>query len=240
MSFYDNDDANSGGGGGYKDRRDENVAFKVFVGGLNPEVPQDEVSEYFGQFGSVVELDLPFDRMKNQRRAFCFVTFDSADAVTRATKQERQVIKDGVEVDVKRATPRPRGGGGRGSFGGGGRGRGSGDGYQRRGGSGGGYRSGGGYGSENGGGYSGGGGGGYSGGGRGGGGGGRWPSHGRYGGSSGGGGGGYGGGGSYGSGGGGGGGYGGRSGGGGGGRDSYGSRENYGGDSYGQSYDDGY
>lgn len=129
---------------------------KVFVGGLDPAVPEQEIWEHFGSYGKVTDLDLPYDSGKGCRRAFCFVSFDSEDGVDAACKDEKQEI-GGKWVDVKRAIPRtyrngwfnntrggggPTGGGG-GSYGGGG------SGYNSRGSGGGGggaySRSGGGY-----------------------------------------------------------------------------------------------
>ncbi|XP_062540175.1 RNA-binding protein squid-like [Armigeres subalbatus] len=106
---------------------------KIFVGGLSPETTDEEVKTFFEQFGSVVELEMPFDKMKNQRKGFCFITYESEAVVTELLKTPKQTV-GGKEVDVKRATPKQdgtqmggrgpmrgnmRGGrGGRGGFGG--------------------------------------------------------------------------------------------------------------------------
>jgi len=102
---------------------------KVFVGGLDPSVPESEIKEYFGQYGTVSDIDLPFDKQNNKRRAFCFVTFESEAIVDEACKSPKQTLS-GKSVDVKKATPKNDqyggfGGRGRGGFGRGrGRGRG--------------------------------------------------------------------------------------------------------------------
>lgn len=49
---------------------------------------------------------MPFDKQKNQRKAFCFITFDSEQVVNELLKTPKQTIA-GKEVDVKRATPKP-------------------------------------------------------------------------------------------------------------------------------------
>jgi len=94
---------------------------KIFVGGLTPEISDDEIRAYFTQFGTIVDVELPFDKQKNQRKGFCFITFDSEQVVTELLKTPKQKIS-GKEVDVKRATPKPennialmRGGGARGT-----------------------------------------------------------------------------------------------------------------------------
>lgn len=113
---------------------------KVFVGGLDPEVSEDEIRQHFGQFGIIDEVDLPFDKVKQQRRAFCFIKFQTEDVVNNVVANNKQTLGN-REVDVKKATPKNDqqdmygGYGGRGGFSGGrggGRGRG-------RGGYGGGY-----------------------------------------------------------------------------------------------------
>jgi len=118
---------------------------KVFVGGLDPEVTEDEIRQHFGQYGTIDKVELPFDKVKQQRRAFCFVQFQTEDGVNNAVATNKQALGS-REVDVKKATPQNDGfggrGGGRGGFGGGRGGRGG------RGGMGGGYggAQGGGYG----------------------------------------------------------------------------------------------
>lgn len=113
---------------------------KIFVGGLTTEISDDEIKAYFSQFGNVsaedarcsgpprsnpcagplqiAEMEMPFDKQKNQRKGFCFITFDSEQVVNELLKTPKQTIS-GKDVDVKRATPKPdnmpmmmRGGGG--------------------------------------------------------------------------------------------------------------------------------
>nr|KAG5714675.1 hypothetical protein BaRGS_000163 [Batillaria attramentaria] len=63
---------------------------KIFVGRLDPGVPEDEVKTYFGQFGTVAKIDFPFDRTKDQRRAFCFVEFETDQAGTEKMGQRHR------------------------------------------------------------------------------------------------------------------------------------------------------
>uniref|UniRef100_T1IXR2 RRM domain-containing protein n=1 Tax=Strigamia maritima TaxID=126957 RepID=T1IXR2_STRMM len=113
---------------------------KIFVGGLDPDLPEGEIHSHFEKFGKIEEIELPFDKQKNQRRQFCFITFESEDVVDEICKQPKQKIGN-KDCDVKKATPKqdPRamrggwgswgggyGGGGRGGGGGGGGGRGRG------------------------------------------------------------------------------------------------------------------
>lgn len=79
---------------------------KIFVGGLTSEISDEEIKTFFGQFGNIVEVEMPFDKQKNQRKGFCFITFDSEQVVTELLKTPKQTIS-GKEVDVKKATPKP-------------------------------------------------------------------------------------------------------------------------------------
>ncbi|XP_044726904.1 RNA-binding protein squid isoform X3 [Chrysoperla carnea] len=96
---------------------------KIFVGGLSTELSDDDIKNYFIQFGTIMEVEMPFDKTKNQRKGFCFITFESEQVVNELLKSPKQTI-NGKEVDVKKATPKPdsmigpRGSGGRGGRGG--------------------------------------------------------------------------------------------------------------------------
>jgi len=115
---------------------------KIFIGGLDPEFSEDELRKYFSQYGAIENVELPYDKLKNQRRQFAFLTFESEEAADAAVANPKQMIGT-KECDLKKATPpNAQGFGGRGGFGGaggfggefGGRGRGA-----RGGGRGGGY-----------------------------------------------------------------------------------------------------
>ncbi|CAH1794838.1 unnamed protein product, partial [Owenia fusiformis] len=78
---------------------------KVFVGGLDPDLPVEAIREHFSVHGKIEEIDLPFDKAKNQRRQFCFITFESEKVVDAVCEEAKQII-GGKEVDVKKATPK--------------------------------------------------------------------------------------------------------------------------------------
>jgi len=131
---------------------------KVFIGGLDPEVPEADIRAHFEMFGTILEIDLPFDKSKSQRRAFAFVKFESeeiVDSVIASNNSQGKQTIAGKEVDIKKHTPktdaeyhaqfrgRGRGRGGPGGFMGRGRGRGGfGGGYEGYGGYGAGYGAG--------------------------------------------------------------------------------------------------
>jgi len=91
---------------------------KIFVGGLKPEMTDDDIKNHFSAMGTVTEVEMPMDKVKNQRKGFCFITFEQEQVVNDLIRVGKTKIKE-FEVDVKKATPKP-GDGGRGGFGGGG------------------------------------------------------------------------------------------------------------------------
>lgn len=113
---------------------------KVFVGRLDPAISEDDVKAYFENFGPVEKIELPFDKTKDQRRAFCFVEFKKLAAMKSCLERTNHKIGT-QEVEVKKATP-PGGGNGP-AVRGGPRGRGFGG--PRGGGRGGGFQGGYGY-----------------------------------------------------------------------------------------------
>jgi len=78
---------------------------KIFVGGLVPELEDDKIKGYFTQYGTITGFEMPFDKVKNQRKNFCFITFEREETMKELLKTPKQMIGD-VEVDVKKATPK--------------------------------------------------------------------------------------------------------------------------------------
>jgi len=103
--------------------RPSNPSFKkIFVGGIDADMPEEEIREYFTRFGNVEGVELPFDRQRGRRREFCFIIFDSEDAAEAAIREPQQVIGN-KECDIKKAQPQRfqhEGGRGGGHGGGGG------------------------------------------------------------------------------------------------------------------------
>ncbi|CAL1263300.1 unnamed protein product, partial [Larinioides sclopetarius] len=79
---------------------------KIFVGGLDIDYPEADIRSYFEKYGKVENVELPFDKVKNQRRQFCFVTFETEEACEASCKQSKQKIGN-KECDVKKATNKP-------------------------------------------------------------------------------------------------------------------------------------
>jgi len=60
---------------------------------------------HFSQFGKIDEIDLPYDKEKNERRPFCFISFQTEQAAQEVLRLQRHTIGD-INVDVKRAKPK--------------------------------------------------------------------------------------------------------------------------------------
>ncbi|CAH8592227.1 unnamed protein product [Schistosoma margrebowiei] len=78
---------------------------KIFVGGIDPEVTEDQIREYFSNFGKVESLDLPYDTQKGKRKHYIFVSFSTEAAAKKAISKERQDIF-GRQCDVRVAVTR--------------------------------------------------------------------------------------------------------------------------------------
>merc|ERR1711956_76682 len=105
---------------------------------------------HMATFGTIANIEQPFDKIKNERKNFCFITYESENVAKQLLK-EGTVYISGNELEVKKVTPKPQypggmdpnmgymmGGGGRGGYQGGG-GQWGGPGGQWGGGYGGGY-----------------------------------------------------------------------------------------------------
>jgi len=79
---------------------------KIFVGGIESDMTEADIRNYFENYGKVEAVELPFDKVKNQRRQFCFVTFEDEMTVDQVCKQAKQKIGN-KECDVKKATTKP-------------------------------------------------------------------------------------------------------------------------------------
>jgi len=77
---------------------------KIFVGGIDADMPEDEIKDYFQRFGNVEGIECPFDRQRGRRREFCFIIFDTEEAAEAAVNEPKQLIGN-KECDIKKAQP---------------------------------------------------------------------------------------------------------------------------------------
>jgi hypothetical protein len=79
---------------------------KIFIGGLSYNTTEEDVRQYFSQYGEVLEIILMIDPSTKRMRGFGFVTFDSEECVEDVCREHFHSIK-GKTVEAKKAHPRP-------------------------------------------------------------------------------------------------------------------------------------
>ncbi|KAF9917913.1 hypothetical protein BX616_010859, partial [Lobosporangium transversale] len=113
-------------------REEQEKTEKIFVGGIAPDVTEEEFANYFSQFGHVLDATLMLDRATGRPRGFGFITFED-DRWVEAALSRRDLMLHDKPIEVKRAQPKhradTRGGGGFGGSGYGGGGQGNLGGY---------------------------------------------------------------------------------------------------------------
>lgn len=96
---------NGGGDTDYKDLGKGNEDKKIFVGGIAYDVTNEDLSEYFSQYGEVAQAQVKYDRNTGRSRGFAFVEFTTGEACRAALNAREQVVK-GKTVEVKPAKSR--------------------------------------------------------------------------------------------------------------------------------------
>jgi len=81
------------------------VMRKVFIGNLNLSTTEENLKEYFEQFGSTELVQLPLHVDSGKSRGFAFITFEKASSVD-ATQGARPHKLDGSFIETTRATPK--------------------------------------------------------------------------------------------------------------------------------------
>ncbi|UYV62592.1 HNRNPA2B1 [Cordylochernes scorpioides] len=78
---------------------------KLFIGGLNAEVEEQDLKDYFCNFGTITDIYIVLDFHTKKRKGIAFVTFDNHDPVDKAVLMRHHNIK-GFMHDVKKAQPK--------------------------------------------------------------------------------------------------------------------------------------
>jgi heterogeneous nuclear ribonucleoprotein A1/A3 len=82
---------------------------KIFVGGLPSQVGETEFSEYFSQYGEVVDAQVMIDHQTGNSRGFGFISFADQSSVETVVGPGRSNTRHeimGKTVEVKRAEPK--------------------------------------------------------------------------------------------------------------------------------------
>ena len=62
---------------------------KVHISKLKPELSDEEIREFFEQYGAIAGVEQPYDKVKQERKNFCFITFEKEDTAKRLLKVRR-------------------------------------------------------------------------------------------------------------------------------------------------------
>ena len=83
------------------------MSASVFVGNLNYQTTEVELSEFFGSVGRVVSVRIPLDRDSGRSRGFGFVEFESDDVAEQAIAQCHDAELGGRRLRVNKADSKP-------------------------------------------------------------------------------------------------------------------------------------
>lgn len=73
---------------------------KIFVGGLNFEVIEEKIREYFGQFGEIEVIEFLIDFKLNKRWGFVFIIFKEEDFVKKVLEKKFYIVS-GSKCEIK-------------------------------------------------------------------------------------------------------------------------------------------
>ncbi|KAL2668774.1 hypothetical protein AAZV13_01G147700 [Glycine max] len=76
---------------------------KIFVGRLPPEATSDDLRQYFGRFGRILDVYVPRDPKRTGHRGFGFVTFAEDGVADRVSRRSHEIC--GHQVAIDSATP---------------------------------------------------------------------------------------------------------------------------------------
>ena len=93
------------------------MAKKLYVGNLPFSTTEEQVKEYFAQFGEVLSVKIISDRATGRSRGFCFVEMENADAAIAGLNGKEFGGRALTVNEAREREDRKRGGGGRGGFG---------------------------------------------------------------------------------------------------------------------------
>ncbi|XP_068596166.1 heterogeneous nuclear ribonucleoprotein A0-like isoform X1 [Brachionichthys hirsutus] len=78
---------------------------KIFVGGLKDDIDEEQLSEYFLQYGEIEKAEVISEKDTGKKRGFGFVYFNDHDAADKAVVVKFHTI-NGHKVEVKKALTR--------------------------------------------------------------------------------------------------------------------------------------
>lgn len=83
------------------------MSASVFVGNLNYQTTEAELSAFFASAGNVLSVRIPLDRESGRPRGFGFVEFESEEVAEKAVAQCHDAELGGRRLRVNKAESRP-------------------------------------------------------------------------------------------------------------------------------------
>jgi len=79
---------------------------RLFIGGLKfDDISDEDLKQYFGQFGNVVSVEQMTERETGKKRGFGFVEFDDYDSVDKVLLESNLII-NGHRLDAEKSVPK--------------------------------------------------------------------------------------------------------------------------------------
>ncbi|MGC8824299.1 MAG: RNA recognition motif domain-containing protein [Bacteroidales bacterium] len=85
----------------------------IFVAQLNFKIQSDSLREIFEEYGTVTSAKVIVDQMSGRSKGYGFVEMANDDEALRAIEELNGAEVEGKTIVVKKANPRPAGGGNR-------------------------------------------------------------------------------------------------------------------------------
>lgn len=78
----------------------------MFLGGLKPDLSDDDIRTHFEQFGTIIDFEMLYNK-KKERKTFGFITFEREETMKELIKKGQEMIGE-FSIDLKEATPKQR------------------------------------------------------------------------------------------------------------------------------------
>ncbi|CAL1277553.1 unnamed protein product [Larinioides sclopetarius] len=74
---------------------------KIFIAGVKDDVEEQDLRDYFGEYGNITSVNIVVDKTTGKRKGFAFVEFDDYDPVDKIVLKKHML--KGKKADVKKA-----------------------------------------------------------------------------------------------------------------------------------------